>query len=105
MGETRPHCDNNTSAGAGESDDSGESHSNLMELDMTVPTVLDPTLTIKEIVARFPETIPVFNRFGLEHVVAGVHASTQPRSAMESMRRQFYRHCVRRSNVDEGPRR
>jgi regulator of cell morphogenesis and NO signaling len=32
---------------------------------------LDPTLTINEIVARFPETIPVFNRFGLDTCCGG----------------------------------
>jgi regulator of cell morphogenesis and NO signaling len=41
-----------------------------MELYM-VATALDPNLTINEIVARFPETIPVFNRFGLDTCCGG----------------------------------
>ncbi len=32
---------------------------------------LDPNLTINEIVARFPETIAVFNRFGLDTCCGG----------------------------------
>lgn len=38
---------------------------------MTATTTLDPNLTINEIVARFPETIPVFNRFGLDTCCGG----------------------------------
>ena len=34
-------------------------------------TALDSTLTINEIVARFPETVPVFNRFGLDICCGG----------------------------------
>jgi regulator of cell morphogenesis and NO signaling len=32
---------------------------------------LDPTMTINEIVARYPDTIPVFNRFGLDTCCGG----------------------------------
>jgi len=32
---------------------------------------LDPELTINEIVAAYPETIPVFNRFGLDTCCGG----------------------------------
>ena len=32
---------------------------------------LDPALTINEIVAAHPETIPVFNRFGLDTCCGG----------------------------------
>jgi regulator of cell morphogenesis and NO signaling len=42
-----------------------------MELDMPAATMLDPTLTINQIVARFPETIPVFDRFGLDTCCGG----------------------------------
>jgi len=38
---------------------------------MATAATLDPTLTIKEIVARFPETIPVFRRFGLDTCCGG----------------------------------
>jgi regulator of cell morphogenesis and NO signaling len=38
---------------------------------MASATTLDPKLTINEIVARFPETIPVFNRFGLDICCGG----------------------------------
>lgn len=38
---------------------------------MPATTVLDTALTINEIVARFPETIPVFNRFGLDICCGG----------------------------------
>jgi len=38
---------------------------------MASATTLDPNLTISEIVARFPETIPVFNRFGLDTCCGG----------------------------------
>ena len=48
-----------------------EPHSNDTELDMATAATLDPTLTIKEIVARFPETIPVFRRFGLDTCCGG----------------------------------
>jgi iron-sulfur cluster repair protein YtfE (RIC family) len=34
-------------------------------------TQLDPTLTINEIVARYPATIPVFNRFGMDTCCGG----------------------------------
>lgn len=34
-------------------------------------TTLDTSLTIKEIVARFPATKPVFNRFGLDTCCGG----------------------------------
>jgi iron-sulfur cluster repair protein YtfE (RIC family) len=42
-----------------------------MEIQMAAATALDPRLTINEIVARFPETIPVFNRFGLDTCCGG----------------------------------
>ena len=32
---------------------------------------LDPSLTINEIVARYPETIAVFNRFGMDTCCGG----------------------------------
>jgi iron-sulfur cluster repair protein YtfE (RIC family) len=48
-----------------------EPHSNDTELDMATAATLDPTLTIKEIVVRFPETIPVFRRFGLDTCCGG----------------------------------
>ena len=32
---------------------------------------LDPSITIKEIVAAHPETIPVFNRFGFDTCCGG----------------------------------
>lgn len=32
---------------------------------------LDPALTINEIIARHPETIPVFNRFGMDTCCGG----------------------------------
>jgi regulator of cell morphogenesis and NO signaling len=38
---------------------------------MATAATLDPTLTILEIVARFPETIPVFRRFGLDTCCGG----------------------------------
>ena len=38
---------------------------------MAAVTALDPNLTINEIVARFPETIPVFNHFGLDTCCGG----------------------------------
>lgn len=38
---------------------------------MASATTLDPNLTINEIVARFPETVPVFNRFGLDTCCGG----------------------------------
>jgi iron-sulfur cluster repair protein YtfE (RIC family) len=38
---------------------------------MAPATGLDPNLTINEIVARFPETISVFNRFGLDTCCGG----------------------------------
>ncbi len=38
---------------------------------MAAATALDPNLMINEIVARFPETIPVFNRFGLDICCGG----------------------------------
>lgn len=34
-------------------------------------TDLDSALTINEIVARFPETVPVFNRFGMDTCCGG----------------------------------
>lgn len=34
-------------------------------------TVLDPSLTINEIVARFPQTVAVFNRFGFDTCCGG----------------------------------
>ena len=38
---------------------------------MPTATTLDPELTINEIVARFPETIPIFDRFGLDTCCGG----------------------------------
>ena len=38
---------------------------------MPHPTQLDLTLTINEIVAAHPETIPVFNRFGFDTCCGG----------------------------------
>lgn len=38
---------------------------------MPAATTLDPTLTINQIVARFPETIPIFDRFGLDICCGG----------------------------------
>jgi hypothetical protein len=43
----------------------------IPELDMPSTVTLDPNLTINEIVARFPETIAVFNRFGLDTCCGG----------------------------------
>ena len=34
-------------------------------------TSLDPALTINEIVTRFPDSIPVFNHFGLDMCCGG----------------------------------
>ncbi len=34
-------------------------------------TQLDPTMTINEIVARYPATIAVFNRFGMDTCCGG----------------------------------
>lgn len=34
-------------------------------------TPVDPAMTINEIVARHPETIPVFNRFGMDTCCGG----------------------------------
>ena len=34
-------------------------------------TQLDPTLTINEIVMLYPQTIPVFNRFGMDTCCGG----------------------------------
>ena len=34
-------------------------------------TQVDPTMTINEIVARYPATIPVFNRFGMDTCCGG----------------------------------
>ena len=42
-----------------------------MGLDMASATTLDPKLTINEIVAQFPATIPVFDRFGLDTCCGG----------------------------------
>jgi regulator of cell morphogenesis and NO signaling len=42
-----------------------------MEPYMADATTLDSELTINEIVLRFPETIPVFNRFGLDVCCGG----------------------------------
>jgi len=38
---------------------------------MRVKLEFDPALTINEIVARYPETISVFNRFGLDTCCGG----------------------------------
>ena len=38
---------------------------------MQIVTQIDPTMTINEIVARHPETIPVFNRFGMDTCCGG----------------------------------
>lgn len=38
---------------------------------MTNAPELDPSLTINEIIAAYPETIPVFNRFGLDMCCGG----------------------------------
>lgn len=38
---------------------------------MTTPTLLDPAWTVNEIVARFPQTAAVFNRFGLDTCCGG----------------------------------
>lgn len=38
---------------------------------MTNAPELDPSLTINEIIAAYPETIPVFNRFGLDICCGG----------------------------------
>ncbi len=38
---------------------------------MTNLTKLDPRMTINEIVAQHPETIPVFNRFGMDTCCGG----------------------------------
>lgn len=38
---------------------------------MTATLRFDPTLTINEIVALHPETIPVFNRFGMDTCCGG----------------------------------
>lgn len=38
---------------------------------MTTTLPIDPTLTINEVVARHPETIPVFNRLGLDTCCGG----------------------------------
>jgi regulator of cell morphogenesis and NO signaling len=59
-------------AGADEIENKYEQlHSNSMELHMAAATALDSNLTINEIVTRFPETIPVFNRFGLDICCGG----------------------------------
>lgn len=33
--------------------------------------LLDPTMTVNEIVAQYPQTIPVFNRFGIDTCCGG----------------------------------
>lgn len=38
---------------------------------MSHTTLLDLELTINEIVARYPQTIPVFNRFGFDTCCGG----------------------------------
>ena len=38
---------------------------------MPITKEIDPSLTINEIVALHPETIPVFNRFGLDTCCGG----------------------------------
>jgi len=38
---------------------------------MPATTQIDFTLTINELVARYPETLPVFNRFGLDTCCGG----------------------------------
>ena len=38
---------------------------------MTTTKQIDPTLTVNEIVALYPQTIPVFNRFGLDTCCGG----------------------------------
>jgi regulator of cell morphogenesis and NO signaling len=38
---------------------------------MPITKEIDSSLTINEIVARHPETIPVFNRFGLDTCCGG----------------------------------
>jgi iron-sulfur cluster repair protein YtfE (RIC family) len=42
-----------------------------MRYDMSDVIQLDPSLTINEIVARHPETIAVFNRFGMDTCCGG----------------------------------
>jgi regulator of cell morphogenesis and NO signaling len=42
-----------------------------MEQQMTHTLLFDPALTINEIVAQYPETIPVFNRFGIDTCCGG----------------------------------
>jgi regulator of cell morphogenesis and NO signaling len=67
-------CDNSHASGAGADEIENkyeQLHSNSMELHMAAATALDSNLTINEIVTRFPETIPVFNRFGLDICCGG----------------------------------
>jgi regulator of cell morphogenesis and NO signaling len=42
-----------------------------MRITMADTLQLDPALTINEIVAAHPETIPVFNRFGMDTCCGG----------------------------------
>lgn len=34
-------------------------------------TAIDPTWSVNEVIARFPSTIPVFNKFGLDTCCGG----------------------------------
>jgi regulator of cell morphogenesis and NO signaling len=43
----------------------------------TTELVLDCALSVNEIVARFPETIDVFNRFGLDMCCGGSRSVTE----------------------------
>ena len=38
---------------------------------MSVATSLDRTLSVNAIVARWPQTIPVFNQFGIDNCCGG----------------------------------
>ena len=67
----RHTCDNSHAVERQPERRSWEPHPNSMELDMASATTLDPKLTINEIVAQFPATIPVFDRFGLDTCCGG----------------------------------
>lgn len=38
---------------------------------MSTTSTIDPTMTVKEIAARHPETVPVFHRFGMDTCCGG----------------------------------
>lgn len=38
---------------------------------MHTETMIDPTATVNDVISRYPSTIPVFNKFGLDTCCGG----------------------------------